>query len=257
MENRYPLFAGGRILKKESLWDLRDYVYDKLQLLYQDYTDGVIKGCGIRVDGMNLVVEQGMLKYQKFIYLIAEEVRIPFVAENRMLALKAEFAVKGNHLDHITYEVRFFLDHILQRQENQIELCRFHLREGSALRDTYKNFYDMITEYDTVNLIYVTVAGRNRARLHPDIFHQYAKEMYLRDNKDIEDKVFCYHVFQQKGEVEMDLLDAYLLDKKIEIAGIDTNTENNMVYFEKLVKVLSFHNGNADDGKNRGFIIVE
>ena len=27
MENRYPLFAGGRILKKESLWDLRDYAY--------------------------------------------------------------------------------------------------------------------------------------------------------------------------------------------------------------------------------------
>ena len=25
VENRYPLFAGGRILKKEALWDLRDY----------------------------------------------------------------------------------------------------------------------------------------------------------------------------------------------------------------------------------------
>lgn len=62
MENRYPLFAGGRILKKESLWDLRDYTFAGLQLQYEGYTDGIIQGCGIHVEGMNLIVGQEVCK---------------------------------------------------------------------------------------------------------------------------------------------------------------------------------------------------
>lgn len=50
MENRYPLFAGGRILKKEALWDLRDYAYGSMQLYYMDYTDGIVRGFDIHVE---------------------------------------------------------------------------------------------------------------------------------------------------------------------------------------------------------------
>lgn len=249
MENRYPLFAGGRILKKESLWDLRDYVYRGWQLHYTDYTDGVIKGCRVKVEGSNLIVEEGMMKYQDFLYLLGEEVRIPITAENRMAVLKASFEVKKGHSDYFTYEVNFFLDYSLERKENQIELCRFHLREGSVLRDTYINFYDMGTEYDTINLIYATVAGKRRRIMHPDILQQYAREMHLLDTKDIADKLFCYHIFQQQGKIQTDLLDAYLYDKKIETTGLETGTDGNRVYFEHLAKILSCH-GEYNNDRN-------
>ena len=39
MEIRVPVFAGRRILKKESLWDIRDYTYAGWQLYYADHTD--------------------------------------------------------------------------------------------------------------------------------------------------------------------------------------------------------------------------
>ena len=45
MEIRVPVFAGRRILKKESLWDIRDYTYAGWQLYYADHTDGLLKGC--------------------------------------------------------------------------------------------------------------------------------------------------------------------------------------------------------------------
>ena len=48
MEMRVPIFAGRRILKKESLWDIRDYTYAGWQLYYAEYTDGLLKGCDIR-----------------------------------------------------------------------------------------------------------------------------------------------------------------------------------------------------------------
>lgn len=110
MGNRYPLFAGGRILKKEALWDLRDYAYGSMQLLYMDYTDGIVKGCNVRVEDSHLVVGRGMLKYGNFLYLLPEEVRIPFAAENRMVVLKAVFTVKEGNPDYLSYQVDFLLD---------------------------------------------------------------------------------------------------------------------------------------------------
>ena len=52
MEIRVPVFAGRRILKKESLWDIRDYTYAGWQLYYAEYTDGLLKGCDIQTSQM-------------------------------------------------------------------------------------------------------------------------------------------------------------------------------------------------------------
>lgn len=242
-------------MKKEALWDLRDYTYAGWQLQYADYTDGIIKGCRVKVEDSDLVVGKGMLKYGAFIYLMKEEARIPFAADNRITVLKASFEGKKEHSDYLAYEVKFFLDDSLECLANQIELCRFHLREGSVLRDTYINFYDMETEYDTINLIYATVAGKRQRIMHPDILLQYAREMHLIHTKDIADKLFCYYIFQQQGEIQTDLLDAYLYDKKIETTGVETGTDGNRVYFEHLAKILSCH-GKYDNDRNIPQMIV-
>ena len=73
MEIRVPMFAGRRILKKESLWDIRDYTYAGWQLYYSDYTDGLLKGCEIHTEDGRLVIGKGMLKFHDFIYLLMEE----------------------------------------------------------------------------------------------------------------------------------------------------------------------------------------
>lgn len=210
MENRYPLFAGGRILKKESLWDLRDYTYQSLQLCYMDYTNGVLKGCRVRVEGGELVIGKGMLKFRDFIYLLQEERRIPFTAQNKMMSLKAVFEMRKDNLDYIAYRVLFLLDSNLNLQENQMELCRFHLRIGSVLRDSYKDFRDMRTEYDTINLLHATIAGRECGRLHPKVLLQFAKSMQEHDRKSLEDIVFCYQILQNAGEIEQGVVEAYL-----------------------------------------------
>ena len=101
------------------------------------------------------------------IYLMMEEERVDYQPKNRWQMLKAEFSEDETNLDYKAYCVRFFLDEELELGENQMEMCRFYLREGSALRDSYKNFADMSTEYDTVNLICATVAGIGEKTLHP------------------------------------------------------------------------------------------
>lgn len=78
MQNLYPLFEQNRILKKEFLWSLRDYSFSHIQLEYQEYGQGIIQGCQIQVQGSELAVGPGMIKYGGFICLMMEEQRIEY-----------------------------------------------------------------------------------------------------------------------------------------------------------------------------------
>lgn len=257
MENRYPLFAGGRILKKEALWDLRDYSYGGIQLYYMDYTDGIVRGCNVRVEDNCLVVGKGILKYGDFLYLLQEEARVPFAAENRTVALKAVFNVNEGNPDYLSYQVDFLLDQDVEREENQIEICRFHLRQGSVLRDTYKDFADMGTEYDTVNLLYANMAGKGESRVHPQVLMKFAKEMQRHDKKSIEDVAFCYHILQQGGEVERTVVEAYLRDKWKNEITMDAEMQQNEICFKRLEALLNQRTDNRDKGLRQRVIFVE
>lgn len=257
MENRYPLFAGGRILKKEALWDLRDYSYGSWQMYYADYTDGIVKGCRVRVEGSDLVIGRGILKYRNFIYLLEEEAKVPFAAENRLIVLKAVIEEIGENFDYLTYAVNFFLDSNQECQENQMELCRFHLREGSVLRDVYKDFSDMNTEYDTINLLYATMAGRGEGRMHPEILLRYAQELQKSDTRSMEDIAFAYHVLQTEGEVERKVVGAYLQEKcKREISVNEAVWENRQC-FELMEALLNQRLDSWENGQGHRVIFVE
>lgn len=257
MENRYPLFAGGRILKKEALWDLRDYAYGSMQLYYMDYTDGIVRGCSVRVEDNCLVVGKGILKYGDFLYLLREEARVLFAAENRTVALKAVFNVNEGNPDYLSYQVDFLLDQDVERGKNQIEVCRFHLREGSVLRDTYKDFADMNTEYDTVNLLHATVSGRGQGRLHPKILLKYAETLQRNGANGVEDMAFCYHILQQNGEVERTVVEAYLRDKWKNEITMDAEMQQNEICFKRLEALLNQRTDNRDKGLRQRVIFVE
>lgn len=257
MEIRVPVFAGRRILKKESLWDIRDYTYAGWQLYYAEYTDGLLKGCDIRAEDGRLVIGKGMLKFHDFIYLLMEEEEVTYQPKNRWQVLKAEFLEDDTNLDYKAYRVRFFLDEELELGENQMEMCRFYLREGSALRDSYKNFADMSTEYDTVNLICATVAGMGEKTLHPVVVKQFGEELWNMEEKDQFDFGFCSLVWNTQGRVERKVIAAYL-SNKMKKAVVDKimSYDNQMVY-EKLENIVDNMGKFKREKVNSKVIIVD
>lgn len=257
MEIRVPVFAGRRILKKESLWDIRDYTYAGWQLYYAEYTDGLLKGCDIRAEDGQLVIGKGMLKFHDFIYLMMEEERVDYQPKNRWQVLKAEFSEDETNLDYKAYRVRFFLDEEMELGENQIEMCRFYLREGSVLRDSYKNFADMSTEYDTVNLICATVAGIGEKTLHPVVVKQFGEELWNMEEKDQFDFGFCSLVWNTQGRVERKVIAAYL-SNKMKKAVVDKimSYDNQMVY-EKLENIVDNMGKFKKEKVNARVIIVD
>lgn len=257
MEIRVPVFAGRRILKKESLWDIRDYTYAGWKLYYAEYADGLLKGCDIRAEDGRLVIGKGMLKFHDFIYLLMEEEEVAYQPKNRWQVLKAEFLEDDTNLDYKAYRVRFFLDEELELGENQMEMCRFYLREGSALRDSYKNFADMSTEYDTVNLICATVAGIGEKTLHPVVVKQFGEELWNMEEKDQFDFGFCSLVWNTQGRVERKVIAAYL-SNKMKKAVVDKimSYDNQMVY-EKLENIVDNMGKFKKEKVNARVIIVD
>ena len=52
------------------------------------------------------------------------------------------------------------------------------------MRDSYKDFADMATEYDTLHLCNAAVAGIGEGRFHPEILKQFAKELWAQKEKE-------------------------------------------------------------------------
>lgn len=257
MEIRVPMFAGRRILKKESLWDIRDYTYAGWQLYYADHTDGLLKGCDIRAEDGQLVIGKGMLKFHDFIYLMIEEERVEYQPKDRWQVLKAEFSEDEANLDYKAYRVKFFLDEERELAENQIEMCRFYLRDGSALRDSYKNFADMSTEYDTVNLIYATVAGVGEKTLHPAVVRQFGEEIWNMEEKDQFDFEFCNLVWNIQGRVERKVIAMYLGCKMKKAAVTQIMLYDNQEIYEKMENVVDNMGKFKKEKVNSRVIIVD
>ena len=110
MQNLYPLFERNRILKKELLWSLRDYAFSHIQLEYQEYGQGIIQGCSVQVQGHELVVGPGIIKYGGFICLMMEEQRIEYGLKEQTQYLKLKIETHRNSPDYIAYDIQLLLD---------------------------------------------------------------------------------------------------------------------------------------------------
>ncbi len=213
MEHIYPAFERGRILKKELLWALRDYSYAALQQQYQAYPDGILSGCGIRVEGDRLCIGQGIIKCQGFIFLITKEEQAAYAPADRYTSLKFRVTSKEELPDYTRYTTGFYLDGSLERQPNEIEICRFKLKEGARLRTDYKDFFDIQTEYDTVNLADATWSAAGGSTLSKEITDCFARKVLECGSAQDSDIQFAYLLLQGREAVRYEVLEDYVYRK--------------------------------------------
>ena len=65
---------------------LRDYAFAHAGVKYQKYGQGILRGGGLSVQGEEIAVRPGLLKYGQAVCIMMEEARIPFGA-----ALRTEY----------------------------------------------------------------------------------------------------------------------------------------------------------------------
>ncbi len=96
-----PIFTGG---------DETQFSFSHIQLEYQEYGQGIIQGYQIQVQGNELVVEPGMIKYGGFICLMVEEQRIEYGSVDQTQYLKLKIEVDRRSPDYIAYQIQLLLD---------------------------------------------------------------------------------------------------------------------------------------------------
>ncbi len=237
MEHIYPAFERGRIMKKELLWALRDYSYSALQLQFKDYPDGIISGCRIQVRDDALYIGLGIIKCQGFIFLLTGEEQVRYAPADQYISLKFRLLKIENLPDYTKYETEFVLDENLERAQNEIELCRFKLKEGARLRTEYKDFYDIQTEYDTVNLADATWSAQGGQALSKEVTDCFANKVLECENAENKDIQFAYFLLQSKESVSYKILNDYIARRTGDTG--ENEVFNGKAVFWKLEEILS------------------
>lgn len=249
MEHIYPAFERGRIMKKELLWALRDYSYSALQLQYQDYPAGIISGCHISVEDDMLIVGKGIVKCQDFIFLLTEEEQIPYTPTEVYVSLKFRVKSKDELPDYTRYVTEFVLDKNLERARNELEMCRFKLKEGARLRTEYKDFYDIQTEFDTVNLADTTWAARGGNTLSKEITDYFARKVLECSGADERDVLFAYFLIQNKEAVAFDILQDYIARKKQSGDKDKPDLQRTFRHFKEILEMIRQGNRGFSTGR--------
>lgn len=235
MEHIYPTFGCGRILKKELLWALRDYSYSALQLKYRNYPDGIISGCGIRVEDNILYVSPGMVKCGGFIFLLTGEEGVEYAPTEKDTCLKFRLVEREELADYTRYITELALDEQLLRKQNEIEICRFKLKEGARLRTDYKDFYDMQTEYDTVNPADATWSAAGHNTLSKEVTDFFARKVLECENAQERDISFAWLLLQSGEAVNYEILMDYIAGKTGREKGMTVDPAEAFRLLEKIL----------------------
>ena len=243
MQNLYPLFERNRVLKKELLWALRDCSFGHLQVEYADYGDGILKGCGIRVEGKHLVISPGILRYQGFICIMKEEERLEYTVTEQPVSLKLCFETDRRSLDYILYRMTPVLDSDQVCKENEFEVCRFCLQEGAELRDVHTCFEDMGTEYNTLQYMHAAWGCPGGRSMAPAMTMQFARELLKTTACGTEDTVFAWLCLEHRGAMPKEILTDYVGRK----SGRRMEGASNQELFREMCRIL----GHMQHGEGR------
>lgn len=241
-KTQLPLFNRGTILKKEMLENLRDYPRDFIDIYYKDMSDGIITGCHININDYEIIVNEGLIKHNDKIHFLNNKISIPYENSNRETILKIRFLDEETDNNFINFLSEICLDEDLNINENELELCRFKLKEGAKLRENYIDFFDLATEYNTVNILNVKHSGTCEETIRPKIIKMFSEMLLKSSSKEYEDLLFSMMSLNSKY-LERNLILQYI-DKKI---GLEKKIYSNYDIYKALLKIFK----NLKDGKKQ------
>lgn len=209
-KNIYPLFERKRLLKKEMLEILRDYPRDIFQILYQDYSNGILAGCELETTDGSLVVHPGIIYYNEIPYILDDDWKVSYEATGKQSYLKVRFSDKTAGIGQDEYLSQIYWDDRIPDDSHEIELARFKLQSGARLRDSYTDFFDLDTEFDTINRIYSPYASVGKHSIYPQILKKFAEVLMQHPIQNQWDYPFCLDCMKLQTAMPYDEIRTYL-----------------------------------------------
>ena len=271
-QEQYPHFERDSILKSEMLNNLREYPRDMFSLMYEDYSDGIITGVYVVVENKNLdgkndqnsfgktestriIIQPGIVKHLGKLYYMKEECCLDYEPTERNTVIKIIFEAPEIESDFTTSKSRIVLSYEEANGMNELELCRFLLKEGAKLRQDYQDISDFTTIHNTINRLYVPYASIGGTTITPEITHYYGEQLMNNNATNPYDIAFAMQCIQNK-QIHRPLIIQYLRVR----LGINGSLNNEQIHscFVSILEEVQMGRSNRNTGMRTGRrVIVE
>jgi len=241
----YPYYTPGRVLKRESIENLRDFPRDFLDIAYADYSDGIIRGFDVTYNARKLYISGGALKHNGRIIVLKETV-CDFTGFGERIRVSLCLGEAKETEDFLAIEAEFKITRNPVGGANEpdasagIELARFRLAEGAVLRkkNEYRGITDFVTPDNTLNLVNVEYSGLYYPTFSPELLKIFAKEI-LKTSQDSTDISFAF-ICLNSDTVHKDCILQYL-NSRLD-ANYNAKISNGEIY-EALLEVTRKRGG--------------
>ncbi|MBR6267875.1 MAG: hypothetical protein IKR28_06020 [Selenomonadaceae bacterium] len=232
-EQRFPLFEDMHVLRTAALCSIRDQAFGSIELSYDGFSDGIISGCNILTSQSYITVNPGLVRFGSYMHLLLNEMRVHYEPTDEYCMLKIKFGMPEESESFLRYTVRLVLSNDMVIGDDEMELCRFKLKAGAVLRTKYVDFFDRVTEFDTVNIINSPYAAVGRSTLHPDITWAFAREA-MQYRLEPLDQSFCMEALKHLA-MSYEQIEFYLLHR----LKLEPKEWDNMGFYQGLCDVLN------------------
>ncbi len=232
--NKYPTFHRGRVLKPQMLESLRDFPIDVFDTYIYKYSNGIVAGCELTIDDDYIIISPGIIRFNKVNYLLNKNHLIQYENFNDLSILKVKFSDKKSNKDFQIHDTEIFIDRDTNIYKDELELCRFKLKTGAKLRTNYTDFEDMVTEYNTLNIISSPYSGYEKSTLSPIILRNFAKEALNYNLTNSFDICFCMQCMENNRPLDRELILSYISSR----LGVENKDYSNERIFNNLNKIL-------------------
>ena len=199
-EFKIPIFETGTVLTQEMLETMKMYAIDLGTLSHQGYSDGIISGCEVTMSGDYIYLSRGIIMYSGNLIFLPEEMHVAFSHGNEWQVLQIKVGDMKRDKNFMTGELELELTSELERDSKGIEVCRFRLQNGAILRNEYRDFRDLNTEFDTVNEIYAQWSGYKEQSISGRVLAEFVKEARKKNLQNQHDIAFIQQVLNLDGK---------------------------------------------------------
>lgn len=198
-EIKIPVFESGCVLTREMLDLMENMTLDLRSLLLDSFSDGIVSGCGAFMKDGVIAVGRGIVKIGNHVLFIPDGMEATVTPGNEWHVLQLRFGTAYREDNFLVRKVTLEITNDLAGGADVIEVCRFRLQGGALLRNQYRDYQDLNTEYDTVNEIYAKWSGYGKETISTRVLEGFAKEAMRRGMQNPQDECFVQMILNLSG----------------------------------------------------------
>lgn len=239
---KVPVFTKGNLLSQEMLDAMKDYGVYGINNSYTGYSNGIVTGFKIHVEKGVIYIGEGLVRYEGRLLVSTESVTVPMTPAGQWQAVKLAITdyEKTKNFEHHHMDIEVSTN--LEREANRMEICRVKLQNGANLRSEYRNFEDMETEFDTVNLINAQWSAYGEDSINPAVLLEFARQARKKNIANPNDTAFIQQILNCNGHALNRELIQFYINTRLERNRYDYT---NMEIYEGLCRILKLTETNV------------